>query len=62
MTKTQITLTEAQARALLFALDIGQLELEQTPQEEKSGSGLAHFERSIDCIREKLAAQGIVCS
>lgn len=53
-----ITLTEAQVRALIFCLDMGEMDLEQTEQEEKSASGLGHFERSIEAIRQKLAAQG----
>jgi hypothetical protein len=55
---TTIKLTEAQIRALFFALDVGQMDLEQMDQDEKSSSGLGHFERSIDAIRQKLAAQG----
>lgn len=53
-----ITLTEAQVRALIFCLDMGEMDLEQTEQEEKSALGLGHFERSIEAIRQKLAAQG----
>ena len=58
MSNAKVTLTEAQARALLFCLDMGEMELAQTEQEEKSRSGLGHLERSIEAIRQKLAAQG----
>lgn len=54
----QVTLTEAQVRALVFCLDMGEMDLMQTDQEEKSASGLGHFERSIKAVRQKLAAQG----
>lgn len=53
-----VTLSEAQVRALLFCLDMGEMDLMQTDQEEKSASGLGHFERSIEAIRQKLSAQG----
>ena len=58
MSSAKLTLTEAQARALLFCLDMGEMDLAQMDQEEKSGSGLGHFERSIEAMRQKLAAQG----
>lgn len=54
----KVTITEAQARALLFCLDMGEMDLAQMDQEEKTGSGLGHFERSIEAIRQKLVAQG----
>lgn len=62
MNTATIKLTEAQTRALHYCLDIGQMDLEQYPQEEKTESGLGHFERSIEAIRQKLAEQGFVCS
>lgn len=54
----KLTLTEAQARAFLFCLDMGDMDLAQMDQEEKTGSGLGHFERSIEAMRQKLATQG----
>lgn len=54
----KITLTEAQIRALLFCLDMGEMDLQQTDDEEKRDSGLGHFERSIESIRQKLAKEG----
>ena len=57
-TTATLTITEAQARALVFCLDMGEMDLQQTEQEEKSASGLGCFERSIEAIRQKLAAQG----